>query len=420
MRSSLTTSGVKVKVSEVIGPAFYDAHMQIVDGKIDELVAKGGRGSLKSSFCSVEVILQLLRHPECHALVTRQVADTLRDTVYTQMCWAIDALGLAGDFKCTLSPLQCTYTPTGQRILFRGLDDVAKIKGIKVPFGHIGIVWFEEADQIIGGEAKLRSVKQSALRGGAYAMTLISFNPPASARNWANQYAMQPGPCKLVHHSTYLQVPAAWLGAPFIAIAKDLKVKNVTAYRHEYLGEIVGSGTQVFENLRIEEITDVQIGSFDRLYNGVDWGWYPDPWAFNRMHYDAGHRTLYLFAEATLNRTSNKETAAIVKSHIKAGEKVTADNSENKSVADYRSFGIHCSAVVKGPGSVPYSMKWLQGLSAIVIDPARCPHTAKEFSEYEYEMGRDGEVEEGYPDYNNHHIDAVRYALYPVWKRRGQ
>ena len=159
-------SGAAVSLKGVIGPALYETHRLIRAGKIDEAVEKGGRASLKSSYVSVEVVLQLLRHPDCHALVTRQVADTMRDSVYAQILWAIDKLGLGEKFRCTQSPLQCVYLPTGQRILFRGLDDPQKIKSIKLPFGYIGIVWFEEADQIKGGEEAVRNVQQSALRGG--------------------------------------------------------------------------------------------------------------------------------------------------------------------------------------------------------------------------------------------------------------
>ena len=414
-------SGAAVSLKGVIGPAFYETHRLIRAGKIDEAVEKGGRASLKSSYVSVEVVLQLLRHPDCHALVTRQVADTMRDSVYAQILWAIDKLGLGEKFRCTQSPLQCVYLPTGQRILFRGLDDPQKIKSIKLPFGYIGIVWFEEADQIKGGEEAVRNVQQSALRGGEYGLTFISFNPPAASRNWANRYARAERRGKFVHHSSYLQAPAEWLGPKFLAQAEYIKETQPTKYRHEYLGEAVGNGTQVFENLVLEPIDGKTIRSFDRPLNGVDWGWYPDPWAWNRMHYDAARRTLYLFDELTRNRTSNADTAALVKGRVPAGELLIADSAEEKSVSDYRSYGLNCRASEKGPGSVAYSMKWLQSLAAIVIDPGRCPDTAQEFSEYEYERdGKTGEVLQGYPDAANHHIDAVRYGTNKIWKRRGQ
>lgn len=408
------------KLSGIISPAFVEPHRAIKAGTINELVEKGGRGSAKSSHLSVEVILELLRHPDCHAVVMRKVGNTLRTSVYAQICWAIAELGLTDRFRCTVSPMECIYRKTGQKIMFFGLDDPGKLKSIKVPFGYIGIAWFEELDQFDGPE-QVRNVEQSLFRGGAYSMCFKSFNPPAMARNWANRYVLESKPGKLVHHSTYLTTPPEWLGPRFIDDAEHLKSVNETAYRHEYLGEVVGSGTQVFENLDIASISDYQIAQFDRILSGVDWGWYPDPFAFNRMHYDAGRKTLYIFDEVTKRRTSNRDTAELVKQRIAPGELVTADSAEEKSCEDYRSYGIRCRGAEKGPGSVNYSMKWLQSLEHIIIDPERCPDTVKEFTEYEYERDdKTGDVLPGYPDLNNHHIDAVRYATNRIWKRRGQ
>lgn len=408
------------KLSDIISPAFTEPHRAIKAGTINELVEKGGRGSAKSSHLSVEVILELLRHPDCHAVVMRKVGNTLRTSVYAQICWAIAELGLMDRFRCTVSPMECIYRKTGQKIMFFGLDDPGKLKSIKVPFGYIGIAWFEELDQFDGPE-QVRNVEQSLFRGGAYSMCFKSFNPPAMARNWANRYVLESKPGKLVHHSTYLTTPPEWLGPRFIDDAEHLKSVNETAYRHEYLGEVVGSGTQVFENLRISTIADEQIKRFDRIMSGVDWGWYPDPFAFNRVHYDAARRTLYIFDELTRRRTSNRDTAELVMQRIDPDEYVTADSAEEKSCNDYRSYGIICRGAEKGPGSVNYSMKWLQSLDSIVIDPERCPDTVKEFTEYEYERdNKTGEVIPGYPDVNNHHIDAVRYATNRIWKRRGQ
>lgn len=408
------------KLSELVSPAFVESHRAIKAGEINEDVEKGGRGGAKSSFISIEIILLMLKNPLIHAAVFRKVGNTLRPTVYAQICWAIASLGLTQKFKCTVSPMECTYIPTGQKIMFFGLDDPGKVKSIKVPFGYIGIGWFEELDQFDGPE-QVRNVEQSIFRGGPYSMCFKSFNPPAMARNWANQYALEAKPGKLVHHSTYLTTPPEWLGPRFIADAEHLKATNETGYRHEYLGEVVGSGTAVFENLRIEEITDKQIEAFDHITSGVDWGWYPDPWAWNRMHYDAARKTLYLFDELTRRRTSNADTGKLLLERIPEDELVIADSAEEKSCSDYRGYGIRCRGADKGPGSVNYSMKWLQSLAAIVIDPARCPDTVKEFTEYEYERDpKTGEVLEGYPDAANHHIDAVRYGTNRIWKRRGQ
>ena len=251
-------------------------------------------------------------------------------------------------------------------------------------------------------------------------MPIKSFNPPAAARNWANRYVLEAKPGKLTHRSTYLTTPPEWLGQRFLDDAAHLENTNPIKYRHEYLGEVVGNGTQVFDNLHLELISADQIKHFDRIYNGVDWGWYPDPWAFNRMHYDAGRRALYIFGEEERQKARNQETAEIVKKWIDPDEIVTADSAENKSCDDYRAFGVRCREAEKGPGSVAYSMKWLQGLSAIYIDPERCPRTAREFAEYEYTTTKDGEPTNEYPDAGNHHIDAVRYAMERVWRRRGR
>lgn len=408
------------RLSDIISPAFVEPHRAVKAHEVSEVVSKGGRASTKSSWISVELVLLILKDPQIHACVFRKYGNTLRTTVYAQIVWAIAQLGLTRKFRCTVSPMECVYIPTGQKIMFFGMDDPGKVKSIKVPFGYIGVDWFEELDQFDGPE-QIRNVEQSTLRGGPFSMTFKSFNPPAMARNWANRYALEEKPGKLVHHSTYLTTPPEWLGPRFLADAEHLQATNPTAYRHEYLGEVVGSGTQVFENLQLRDISDEEISQFDRITNGVDWGWYPDPWAWNRMHYDAARRTLYLFSELTRHRTSNQDTAALLMELIPQDELVIADSAEEKSVSDYKAFGLNCRASEKGPGSVAYSMKWLQSLTAIVIDPGRCPDTAREFTEYEYERDpKTNEVMEGYPDVANHHIDAVRYGTNRIWKRRGK
>lgn len=411
---SLTTC----KLSNVISPAFRESHRAVKSGEISELVEKGGRGSAKSSYISVELILQLLKHPDCHAVALRKVGNTLRTSVYAQICWAIAELGLASKFKCTVSPMECTYLPTGQKILFFGLDDPGKLKSIKLPFGYIGIGWFEELDQFDGPE-QVRNVEQSIFRGGPYSFCFKSFNPPAMARNWANKYVLESKAGRMIHHSTYLTTPEEWLGAKFLNDAQHLQETNETAYRHEYLGDVVGSGSAVFENLRMEPITDQQIAAFDYHYFGQDWGWYPDPNHFAGCAYEGG--ILYIYEEFRGWRQSNAAWAGKIRHHM--DDLILADpgSGGDRNVGDFRAYGFRMREAQKGSGSVDYGIKWLQSLRAIVIDPERCPETAKEFGEYEYERDpKTNEVLEGYPDAANHSIDAVRYAMEPVWKRRGR
>ena len=408
-----------IRLTDIIAPAFREVHRDIKAHGHTEYVLNGGRGSGKSSFAGVEVVLALKRNPDMHALVVRRIKDTIKDSVYAQIVWAIDMLGMSGEFVCKKSPLEIVKRSTGQTIYFRGADDPGKIKSIKPPFGYIGIMWFEELDQFHGA-GEIRSIEQSVMRGGDVFIVLKTFNPPISASNWANKYVLTPKASRLAHHSSYLDMPRAWLGQPFFDEAEHLLETNPTAYRHEYLGEATGTGGNVFENVQIRTVTDDEIAAFDRVYNGIDWGWYPDPFCFERMHFDAARRTLYIFDEYRANKQTNAETAKVVASRIGSSEIVTADSAEMKSVGDYRTFGVRCMAAVKGAGSVEAGIKWLQGLTAIVIDPARCPKAAEEFSGYEYERTRDGEVISAYPDANNHAIDAVRYAMERVWRRKGQ
>lgn len=404
----------------MIAPIFAPVLFDVYERKHTEYVFPGGRGSSKSSFISLNVIDLIMSNKDAHAVVMRQVADTIRGSVYQQILWAIEALGLAEEFHTTVSPMEITRKSTGQKIYFRGADDPGKVKSIKVPFGYIAILWLEELDQFTGPES-VRKIEQSVIRGGENAYIFKSFNPPKTASNWANKYIKVPKTTRLVTWSTYKDVPEAWLGKPFLDEAEFLREVNPEAYENEYLGVANGTGGVVFDNVTIREITDEEIQRFDRIYNGVDWGWYPDPYHFARVHHDAARMKLYVFMEYRCNKKSNKQTADKLSGMgIDGNDLITCDSAENKSVGDYRSYGLLAREAEKGPGSVEYSMKWLQSLSEIVIDNKRCPKTAEEFLEYEYERDKNGEVISGYPDKNNHAIDAIRYATNPIWKKRGQ
>lgn len=406
--------------ADQIAPTFLPLVYDIKHGKHKEYVLPGGRGSTKSSFISMGLIDILKRHPQTHAAVFRQVGNTMADTVYNQLQWAIRTLGLEGEWKYTRNPLEITNVLTGQKIFFRGADNPDKIKSLKPPFGHIGVVWFEELDQFHGEEA-VRKIEQSVVRGGDDIIKFKSFNPPKSALNWANQYIQIPRADRLVVPSDYLTVPEEWLGRQFIEDAEFLKETNPNAYENEYLGKANGQGGNVFDNVEVREITDDEIKHFDNIFNGIDWGWYPDPFAFVRMHYDAGRHTLYIWHEYTCNKRSNEQTAKDLRAQgITDNDIITCDSAEQKSVGDYRAYGLLARAAEKGPHSREYSYKWLQSLRAIVIDPLRCPVATEEFLHYEYERDKDGNVISGYPDGNDHAIDAVRYAMERVWKRRGE
>ena len=406
-----------IRLSEKIGSAFYDVAHDVFHHGHTHYDFSGGRGSLKSSTVSVLVPLLLINNPGTHALVLRKVANTIRDSVYAQYIWAIGELGMAAYWEAKVSPMELIYKPTGQKIMFRGADDPMKIKSIKVPFGYIAVTHFEEKDQF-AGRAEIRAILQSTMRGGSKYWNFESYNPPISRDNWANKDSLEERTDRLCHKSTYLQAPPEWLGEQFLAEAEHLKATDERAYQHEYLGIPVGTGGNVFDNLELREITDEEMSQFDRIYQGVDYGWFPDPFAFIRLHYDRARETIYLMDEIYQNKLTNEASGNII---IQRGYKdayITCDSAEPKSVADYRAMGLPAKAAVKGPGSVDYGMKWLQRRK-IVIDRKRTPNAYNEFVNYEYDRNKDGDIISGYPDENNHLIDATRYAVERISRRMG-
>lgn len=401
--------------ARVLGKAFVDINRQIKPNI--EYVFEGGRGGLKSSFVGFKIIELIKNNPMMHACITRQVAGTLKDSVYAQMKWCINMLGLNDEFECTKSPLEIKYKKTGQIIYFRGLDDETKLKSIKPEFGYIGILWKEEKDQM-KGDAQERSVNQSVLRGGNDSYDFSSYNPPKSKSSWVHRIKLQPNPKRVIHQSNYTEAPPEWLGEKFISDAEHLKEVNPEAYEHEYMGVPNGDGGNVFEYLEIRTITDEEIIHMDKIWQGCDFGWYPDIYAFKRLYVDEARKKIYHIAEITGNKLSNSQTAQMI---IDAGYDdytITCDSAEPKSINDYRDNGLPARGAVKGPGSVEYGMKFLQGYTH-VIDPERTPVTYKEYTEYEYERDKEGNVISGYPDKNNHTIDADRYALESHYNKRG-
>lgn len=398
----------------------------------------GGRASTKSSFISLVIVILITIFPKLNALVVRKTAKSLRRSVFEQIVWAIDILHLrytkerGTGFKIPkseLTALPITYirkNGTRQQIIFAGCDDPEKIKSIKVSQGYFGILWIEEKTEFT--PADLQNVRISALRGGDTFYIFESYNPPSAARHWCNREAATYDPNRVIIHTTYLDIPPEWLGAAILHDIEQTKATNKRAYENIYLGLATGSGQNIFENVELREITDDEIKAFDFLYCGIDWGYYPDPFAFSTSSYNAVKQELYIFDEMYLNKRSNYEAFQDLREHMEARhmniatDRITADSAEPKSVADFRSWGGNVRGAIKGIGSRDTSFKWLQGLKKIVIDPRRCPRIADEFTLYEHEIDkRTGEIMAGYPDGQpDHGIDTVRYALECVWRHAGE
>jgi PBSX family phage terminase large subunit len=398
-----------VALSSLISPGFHDLHLDIKTGLHDEYWLKGGRGSTKSTFASTEIILGMIDDPEANAVTFRRYSNELRDTVYGQFEWTINRLGLAEQFRFQYAPMQIVFEETGQKIVFKGADNPQKLKSVNLGKGYVKYAWFEEVDQF-AGMPEIRNIIQSLFRGEDHRrISIFSYNPPRSGRSWVNQEVRVAKPGRLVHHSTYLDVPLEWLGDRFIQEAEHLKQTNPVAYEHEYLGREVGTGLEIFNNLDIRTIAVEEIRGFDRIRQGLDFGFSIHPAAFNRMHYDRTRQRLYIFAEEGGVGLGNAELWRRLAPYNDVV--TTADSAEPKSISELKGLGMWVRGAKKGPDSVRFGIRKLQDLDAIIIDPVRCPRAAHEFQNYAHERLRTGEVRDDYPDKDNHSIDGVRYAL---------
>lgn len=402
---------IKISLTNVIAPSFYDLHHELKYDKYSEYWLKGGRGSTKSTFISIEILLGIISDPEANAVVFRRYGNELRETVYGQFEWSTNKLGIADKFTFQVSPMQIIYNPTGQKIVFKAADNPNKLKSVNLGRGYIKYAWFEEVDQF-NGIADIRKILQSLFRGeNRHRISFYSFNPPKSGRSWVNQEVKIKKPGRRIHHSTYLSVPKEWLGDIFISEAEHLKKVDETAYEHEYLGKEVGTGLEVFTNVIIREITNDEIDIFDSFEQGLDFGYAVDPLAFERIHFQPQKRRLFFVDEISGINLFNRDFYKMIEEKGYHNELTTADSAEPKSIAELKDMGMNIRGAKKGPGSIEHGIKFLQDLEQIIIDPQRCPLAAKEFVNYALERNKQGDIISKFPDKDNHTIDATRYAL---------
>lgn len=408
---------MSLALSTLLSPNFYELHLDIREELHDEYWLKGGRGSTKSTFASTEIILGLLSDRDANAVAFRRYSNELRDTIYGQFIWTISRMGLEEKFRFQYAPMQIIREETGQKIIFKGADNPRKIKSINIGKGYVKYALFEEVDQF-AGMPEIRNIIQSLFRGEDHRrISIFIYNPPRSGRSWVNQEVRIQKPGRIVHHSTYHGVPREWVGERFLQEAAHLKLTNPIAYAHEYEGREVGTGLEIFNNLEIREISSGEIARFDRIRQGLDFGYAVDPAAFNRMHYDRTRKRLYIFREFSGVGLSNPDIWELAEPYN--DQETVGDSAEPKSLDELRQLGMRIRGAKKGPDSVRFGIRKLQKLEAIIIDPFRCPRAAHEFQNYAHEQLRSGEIRNDYPDKNNHCIDCARYALEDDFAREG-
>ena len=404
-----------IKMSELLAAKFYDVWRASKSKDILNVVCSGGRGSGKSSNVA-HIITQLLMRYPVNAVGIRKIDNTLEQSIYEQMKWAIEEQKVTHLFKFNKSPLRITYLPRGNYMVFRGAQYPERIKSLKDSRFPFAVAWVEELAEF-RTEEEVTTITNSLLRGeldeGLQYKFFFTYNPPKRKQSWVNKkYGTQfVSGNTFVHHSTYLDNP--FISKEFIKEAEETKKKNEIKYRWEYMGEAIGSGITPFNNLQFREITDEEAANFDNIRNGLDFGYATDPLAFVRWHYDKKHNGIYAVDEFYGQKISNRQAANWIKSRGYQSDRIGADSAEPKSIAElHGDFNLpNVYGVKKGPDSVEFGERWLDDLDFICIDPKRTPNIAREFESIDYQTDRDGNPKPRLEDKDNHTIDATRYAF---------
>lgn len=408
----MTTS---IDMSQLIPSHFHDLWRATKNNYILNIVAKGGRGSGKSSDTAIIIAQLIMRYP-VNALILRKIDNTLASSVFEQIKWAINEMQVSHLFQVKVSPMEIIYKPRGNKMIFRGAQNPERIKSLKDARFPFTIAWIEELAEF-KTEDEVTTITNSLLRGelddGLFYKFYYTYNPPKRKQSWVNkkyETSFQPDNT-FVHHSTYMNNP--YIAKEFIKEAEGARERNEMRYRWEYLGEAIGSGVVPFNNLQIETIPQDLYDTFDNIRNAVDFGYATDPLAFVRWHYDKKKRIIYAMDEYYGVQISNREFADWLHKKGYQSDDIYADSAEPKSIAELKKeHGIkRIKGVKKGKDSVEYGEQWLDDLQAIVIDPKRTPNIAREFENIDYETDKDGNVKPRLEDKDNHTIDATRYAL---------
>ena len=404
-----------VGMREKIKPSFYSVARATMNPEILHIACKGGRGSGKSSDIAILLTILIKAFP-VNAVCIRKTDNTLEQSVYEQLKWAISELGLTSEFKFNKSPLRITYVPRGNYIVFRGAQNPERIKSLKDSRFPFAIGWIEELAEF-KTEDEVKTITNSLLRGeladGLFYKFFYSYNPPKRKHSWVNkkyESRFQPENT-FVHASTYKDNP--FIAKEFIEEAEATRERSEKRYRWEYLGEAIGSGVAPFENLVFRKITDEEIARFDNIRQGNDFGYANDPLAFVRWHYDKKKRVIYAIDEIFGVKISNRELAERIREKGYQSQMITCDSAEPKSIDELK-LQLNIPLVQgakKGPDSREYGERWLDDLDAIVIDPGRTPNIAREFESADYAVDRDGNPKPKLEEVNDHTIDATRYAF---------
>ena len=394
----------KLSAQELIGKGYADFWRS----RERYRVVKGSRGSKKSKTTALNLIFRLVQFPLANALCVRRYGNTLRDSMFSDLKWAINKLRLDEYWECSVSPMQMTYKPTGQKILFRGLDDGMKVTSISVERGTLCFVWIEEAYEIREDDFdKLDMSIRGEVPKGYFKQITLTFNP-WSANSWLKKRFFDVK-SDIIFTLTTTWECNEWLGEDDRKLFLEMKKNNPRRYLIEGRGEWGISEGLIYENVAIEEFDiDALRQSGLRPAYGLDFG-YTDPNAFVAMLVDNDRKIIYIFDEFYKTGITNRQIAAEIKQKGYGAERIICDCAEPKSIAELRDEGIRAEPSRKGRDSVTHGIQLIQNYK-IIVHPL-CVNVTKEISNYCWEKTRDGKLTER-PDHEfSHGMDAMRYGV---------
>lgn len=378
-------------------------------------VCKGGRGSKKSTTTAMWIIYNMMKMPLANTLVVRQTFNTHLDSTWVQLKWATQQLGVAHLWTFSKSPLKATYNPTGQVILFRGLDDPMSITSITVPIGYLCWCWFEEAYQVKSEDAfnKVDMSIRGELPAGYFKQITLTFNPWSDKHWLKKRFFDEPNDeDKLAITTNYLC--NEWLGEDDIKLFNHMQTKFPKRYKVEGLGDWGIIDGLIFDNWKIEEFDHTKIKG--ELLVGLDFGYVNDPTALICSVLDEQNKKLYIFDEHCQKGMLNDAIAQMITNKGYSKSTIIADSAEQKSIEEIKRKGIYrIKPAVKGGGSIVQGIQQLLQYD-IIVHPS-CEETIKELENYAWDVDKEGTGVNKPIDAYNHCIDALRYSLQCVGQK---
>lgn len=370
---------------------------------------KGSRRSKKSKTMALRSIYRIMKYPGSNLLVVRKTYRTLKDSCFTELKWAIKRLKVEHLWQIKESPLEMTYTPTGQKIYFRGLDDPLKITSIAVEVGVLAWMWIEEAYEITR-EEDFDTLAESMLGDcpeGLWKQITLTFNP-WSDRTWIKARFFDVQDPDILAITTDYRCNE-WLSPEDLKEFERMKRDNPRRYRVAGLGDWGVVDGLIYERWKEESFTLGQLPKDAQSAFGLDFGYTNDPSAFFCGFISLSERRLYVWDEMYKKGMSNKAIQAEISRMGYLKEQITADSAEPKSIDELKGLGLRIGGAKKGKDSINNGIQWIQDLE-IIIHP-RCVSFLTEIGQYQWRKDKFGRSLNEPEDDNNHLMDAMRYAL---------